>query len=636
MAATTSPPRDIAHALRALRSLQISGQAWMRQHVSTPQQVQQATYAHAKTLRVDLSALPPVIHIAGTKGKGSTAAICESLLRKGFGLRTGLFTSPHLVSPIERFRVKGEFVDESLFLSEFWNAWDSLGGPADASSEWSGPSPPLPGFNLLTLLAFKIFTEASCDVVVLETGVGGRFDATNVVPRPIACAITTLDLEHVDLLGPTLRDIAWQKGGIIKPGVPCVTAPQEDEGMRMLNQCATEAGSSLFLCPPFSQLQEQAGLKPGMSLELGLEGRFQLINTSIAVSLVDMFIRHQKKDNQLAIENEATKSNMIKELILSSIPNSSSSTTTSSSSSSSSFSFETPPPLYTLQEDFFSENVLKALKETRFDGRAQILDVMLPTSSGKPVDVHEAIRDHSASRSLNNIVARVPLKKQGAARVYIDGSHTYLSTREASLWFSESSGKSSLSPTDNIRSVLIFNCGLDKDTLSILNVLTKLNFDTIIFVPTAGGISAPPTQSKNTPSTHHPLSALAALERYKMSTRNINNKDISVSDSDFINVEALEERLTPSLAIDRDGDNVLQDALHWQKSLAQLWKALREEGGSKRERSSSESNVYVETSAESALTRIFIESSGERPSSHIFVTGSLYLVGDVLRTLQTK
>jgi folylpolyglutamate synthase/dihydropteroate synthase len=211
-----------------------------------------------------------------------------------------------------------------------------------------------------------------------------------------------------------------------------------------------------------------------------------------------------------------------------------------------------------------------------------------------------------------------------------------LSTREASLWFSESSGISSLSPTDNIRSVLIFNCGLDKDTVSILHVLTKLNFDTIIFVPTAGGISAPPTQSKNTPSTHHPLSALAALERYKMSTRNINNKDISVSDSDFINVEALEERLTPSLAIDRDDDNVLQDALHWQKSLAQLWKALREEGGSKRERSSSESNVYVETSAESALTRIFIESSGERPSSHIFVTGSLYLVGDVLRTLQTK
>jgi len=616
----------------------------MRQHVSTPQQVQQATYTHAKTLRVDLSALPPVIHIAGTKGKGSTAAICESVLRKGFGLRTGLFTSPHLVSPIERFRVKGEFVDEKLFLSEFWAAWDTLGGPADASSEWSGPSPPLPGFNLLTLLAFKIFTEAECDVVVLETGVGGRFDATNVVPRPVACAITTLDLEHVDLLGPTLRDIAWQKGGIIKTNVPCVTAPQDKEAMKMLTQCASEAGAPLFLCPPHSHLLERAGLKHGKSLDLGLEGRFQLINTSIAVTLVDMFTHHQ--NDQKIKKND-------KETVEQIVVNDASSARLLPPSASSLSNQQDTPSVYSLDEELFSESVLKALKETRFEGRAQILDVLLPTSSGKPLQVNEALRDDSKPRSINNIVARVPLQQQGAARVYIDGSHTYLSTLEASLWFSESSGSKmtntttttlSSSPSSSngeCRRVLIFNCGLDKDTLSILYVLTRLSFDTVIFVPTAGGISAPPQAVTAAASKHHPYSAQAALERYKTGKRNnaaskAVMKDEAIINNNDINVEALEEAL---ISIDKGNEVAAaaaaaeHDALHWQRSLAQLWKGLRRDKGDSRGEGDCE--VLVETSAESALTRIFVESSGERSSSHVFVTGSLYLVGDVLRVLQS-
>ena len=624
----------------------------MRQHVSTPQQVQQATYTHAKTLRVDLSALPPVIHIAGTKGKGSTAAICESVLRKGFGLRTGLFTSPHLVSPIERFRVKGEFVDEKLFLSEFWAAWDTLGGPADASSEWSGPSPPLPGFNLLTLLAFKIFTEASCDVVVLETGVGGRFDATNVVPRPVACAITTLDLEHVDLLGPTLRDIAWQKGGIIKTNVPCVTAPQEEEAMKMLTQCASEAGAPLFLCPPHSHLLERAGLKHGNSLDLGLEGRFQLINTSIAVTLVDMFIHHQ---NDLKMKSKYDKET-VKQVVAN---DASSALLLPPSASSLSNQQQYTPTVYSLDGELFSESVLKALKETRFDGRAQILDVLLPTISGKPEQVNEALRDDSKPRSINNIVARVALQQQGAARVYIDGSHTYLSTLEASLWFSESSGlkttssssSSFLSPSGECRRVLIFNCGLDKDTLSILYVLTRLSFDTVIFVPTAGGISAPPQAVTSASSKHHPYSAQAALERYKTGKRNnaaskaVVKDDAKIKNDDF-NVEALEEAL---ISIDKENEAAAAaaaaataataepDALQWQRSLAQLWKGLRRDkgGDSGGGGGGGDCEVFVETSAESALTRIFVESSGERSSCHIFVTGSLYLVGDVLRFLQS-
>jgi folylpolyglutamate synthase/dihydrofolate synthase len=681
----STPPhlRDISHVLLALRSLQVSGQAWMRKHVTSPLQVQQATFQHAKTLNVDLSLLPPVIHIAGSKGKGSTAAICESLLRKGLGLRTGLFTSPHLVSPIERFQIKGEFVDEALFLSEFWTAWDSLGGPADASSEWSGPSPPLPGFNLLTLLAFKLFTNASCDVVVLETGLGGRFDATNVVPRPIACAITTLDLEHVDLLGPTLKDIAWQKGGIIKRGVPCVTSPQAEEAMQMLSQCAKEVDAPLFLCPPHSSLLERARLHSGTEnvLDLGMEGRFQLINTSIAITLVDLFLKHQASNHKEESRKFIDKKEKDYSSHITNVNEISPSLSSTLLSSSQSSSFQTniippflPPPPVFFSSEPFSEKILTALREARFEGRAQILDVELSKDGSNISNIKEAARDSITHRSINNIVPRVPLSEKGNVRLYIDGSHTYLSTIEAALWFSESSGtrhtssisssssssplississlSSSLSSHSSsstttlsvpIRRILIFNCGLDKDTVSILSILTRLNFDSIYFVPTVGGISAPPTINTSMSSCHHPLSARAALERYKTGERYIKNKDMvkdktidtnnDENENDVIDINKLEADLTI-----HETDKLSLEKLKWQQSLAQLWKGLcRTTKNSSYSLLNKNNNdkVYVEESAEAALHQVFVKSCGDQPSCHVFVTGSLYLVGDVLRVVK--
>lgn len=181
--------------LRVLQILQSRGLAWMAT-VRSRDEVTRAMARHMAALGLRAGALPPVLHVAGTKGKGSTAAFAEAVLRAG-GLRTGLFTSPHLVSPTERFRVDGEPLADAVYCAAFWRAWADVGGgdPAGAGARDALDVPAeLPGFNFLTLLAFRLFIAARVDVVVLEVGVGGLLDATNVLPadRVLASAITQL------------------------------------------------------------------------------------------------------------------------------------------------------------------------------------------------------------------------------------------------------------------------------------------------------------------------------------------------------------------------------------------------------------------------------------------------------------
>ncbi len=123
----------------------------------------------------------------------------------------GMFTSPHLVSFRERFRLNGRPMAEHAFLGHFWHVWDGLhaAAPAERDEEDDADVPPVPGFfHLLTLLALAAFSREKVDVLVLEVGLGGRLDATNVVPRPVACGITRLDYDHVEVLGGTMAAIA--------------------------------------------------------------------------------------------------------------------------------------------------------------------------------------------------------------------------------------------------------------------------------------------------------------------------------------------------------------------------------------------------------------------------------------------
>ncbi len=173
------------------------------------------------------------LHVAGTNGKGSTCAFMESMLRAG-GERTALFTSPHLIQFRERIQVGGVMMPESEIA-------DSLTALRDLVSNWQ----PHPTFFELTLaLALDWFDRSGAEWVVLETGMGGRLDSTNAI-QPIVSVITPIALDHQQWLGDTLTKIAGEKAGIIKPGIPVVSAPQHPEAEAVLRAAAGAAGSTL-------------------------------------------------------------------------------------------------------------------------------------------------------------------------------------------------------------------------------------------------------------------------------------------------------------------------------------------------------------------------------------------------------
>lgn len=179
-----------------------------------------------------------IVHVAGSNGKGSTCAYLASILRAA-GFRTGLYTSPHLSDIRERFRVDGKWIparDLDRLAGKVLRACDQV-------RRKRGRSPT--HFEALTALAFLWFREKRTDLVVLEVGLGGRLDATNVVEDPAVCLITPIGLEHQDILGRTLEKIAWEKAGILKPGCPAATVQSDPRAIRVLLARARKVGASL-------------------------------------------------------------------------------------------------------------------------------------------------------------------------------------------------------------------------------------------------------------------------------------------------------------------------------------------------------------------------------------------------------
>ena len=181
----------------------------------------------------------PTVHVAGTKGKGSTTALVASILNAA-GLSTGLFTSPHLHTFRERIRVGGRPIPEAEFAMLVEALW-----PAVEEMRRTGHGR-VTVFELLTAMAFCCFRDRGVGAQVIEVGLGGRLDSTNVV-QPLACGITSLGLDHTEVLGDTLAEIAMEKAGIIKRGVPVVCSPQRPEALRVVRDVCEAQGSSLTL-----------------------------------------------------------------------------------------------------------------------------------------------------------------------------------------------------------------------------------------------------------------------------------------------------------------------------------------------------------------------------------------------------
>jgi len=178
----------------------------------------------------------PSVHIAGTKGKGSTASMVASVLRRA-GYKVGLYTSPHLISFRERIRTDGRPISEEAFADLMAEISSLVTFSPEGRSSHSF-------FDVLTAAAFLYFHREAVDWAVVEVGMGGRLDATNVlVPR--LCVITPISYDHMRFLGDTLSEIAGEKAGILKPGVPAVVAPQQEEALRVIREVARERGVPL-------------------------------------------------------------------------------------------------------------------------------------------------------------------------------------------------------------------------------------------------------------------------------------------------------------------------------------------------------------------------------------------------------
>ena len=212
--------------------------------------------------------LPPVIHVAGTNGKGSTCAFMRAMAEAA-GLTVHVFTSPHLVRFNERIRLAGKLVDDAALIGWLDRTFEAIGGGQ------------ITHFEATTAAALLAFSEVPADVLILEVGLGGKYDATNVIGAPALSVITPVDYDHAQFLGTDLAGIAAEKAGIIKAGRPALTSMQQDVADAVITARAAELGAPLYrLKPHFIEAMPEA---------VALSGRHQRANAALAAMAMQLF-----------------------------------------------------------------------------------------------------------------------------------------------------------------------------------------------------------------------------------------------------------------------------------------------------------------------------------------------------------
>jgi folylpolyglutamate synthase/dihydropteroate synthase len=518
--------------------------------------------------------LPPALLVVGTKGKGSTAAMCESVLRSR-GLRTGLFTSPHLLCAGERIRVDGAATPAAAFLRAFWSAADALAPElrALAAAGDAGAPPPrgvpgLPGFNFLALLALRAFAAARVDVAVLEAGVGGRLDACcAVVAAPVAVGVAALDFDHTELLGRTLAAIATEKAGAFRAGVPAVTVPQRADALDALAAAAAAAKAPLWLADP-AQLA-RGGAFPA----LGLDAPFQRANAALAVALADIFMASRERAHAAAPPATLPEPPRAAPLA----------TTPALGAGPPPFPFAMPLP----------SSTLAGLRAAAWPGRAQT--VLLD----------------AAGAALN---AAPPAR--AAARLLLDGAHTAASMAEAARWL-----RAATAGEPAPRRVLVFACGHEKPAVAMLLALSTLRFDRVLFCTAPAGLAA-----KRPPPT-----AAQAIAEF-VSRRDSGGSDFGGGSDDAAAAAAASP--PPADAWPRTLA-ALWRAVHCDASLARdrarLAAELAPPGAPAAPLPAAPADAVVCASAELALADALALPPPPAPPTDVVVTGSLYLVAAALR-----
>ncbi len=238
--------------------------------------------------------LPPVIHVAGTNGKGSTVAFMRAMLEAA-GYRVHVYISPHLQRFHERIRLAGKLISETELCARL------------EECERINAGEPITFFEITTVAAFAAFAGTPADVVLLEVGLGGRLDTTNVIPHAAVTAITPVDLDHQQFLGGTLGQIAFEKAGILKPGAPAIIGPQKPDARQVIIDVAEKIGAPLLMYGQDWMTSSQAGrlvfqYNDGL-LDLpmpALAGRHQLANAGIAIACIQALSGFQVDDAAMA------------------------------------------------------------------------------------------------------------------------------------------------------------------------------------------------------------------------------------------------------------------------------------------------------------------------------------------------
>ena len=226
------------------------------------------------------------VHIAGTNGKGSCAAMLASVLKTA-GYKTGLFTSPYLFRFNERMQINGREIDNDILA----DVVTRVSIPAEIMEDHPTE------FEMMTAAALLWYAEEGCDIVVLEVGLGGRFDATNVISRPEVSGIMNIGLDHTKILGDTVEKIAAEKAGIIKPGCPCVLYQQSDSVTQVIRQRCGEVGAELHIADfsaiktEFDSLEGQVFTYKGEAYAIPLLGAHQLKNAAVVIETAETLRR---------------------------------------------------------------------------------------------------------------------------------------------------------------------------------------------------------------------------------------------------------------------------------------------------------------------------------------------------------